>query len=300
MAALSWTLLDDRGALEIAGADRVAFLQGLVSNDVAKVAPARAVHAALLTAQGRYLHDFFIIASGERFLLDAESARLDDLRRRLSLYRLRAKVTLADARERFEIAAAWGDGAARALGLPDEAGAAGMAAGGIAYVDPRLEALGARLLVPKGQAQELGALGFAAAARVDYDRLRLALGVPDGSRDLAVEKALLVESGFDEMNGIDWQKGCYIGQEITARMKHRGLAKKRLVPVAVEGDLPPPDTPVLLGDEEAGELRSGRDGAALALLRLEAMEKAAATGAALSAGGAKLTPRKPAWAREPS
>ncbi len=128
--------------------------------------------------------------------------------------------------------------------------------------------------------------------------MRLALGVPDGSRDLAVEKALLVESGFDELNGIDWQKGCYIGQEITARMKYRGLAKKRLVPVAVEGALPPPDTPVLLGDEEAGELRSGRDGMALALLRLELIEKAAATGATLSAGAAKLTPHKPAWARD--
>jgi folate-binding protein YgfZ len=294
--ALSWTLLDDRGALEIAGEDRVAFLQGLVSNDVAKSSPARAVHAALLTAQGRYLHDFFIVAVGDAFMLDAEAARLDDLRRRLSLYRLRAKVTLAAASDRFDIAAAWGEGVARALGLPEDAGAAGAAAGGVGYIDPRLSSLGARLLLPKGSAASaLGALGFAEAPRDDYDRMRLALGVPDGSRDLAVEKALLVESGFDELNGIDWQKGCYIGQEITARMKYRGLAKKRLVPVAVEGELPPPDTPVLLGDEEAGELRSGRDGIALALLRLELIEKAAATGATLSAGAARLTPLTPAW-----
>ncbi len=296
--ALSWAPLDDRGALEIAGEDRVAFLQGLVSNDVAKANPSRVLHAALLTAQGRYLHDFFIVTAGDTFVLDAEAARLDDLRRRLTLYRLRAKVTLAAASERFDTIVAWGEGTARALGLPEEAGAARPFAGGIAYLDPRLPALGARLLLPKGHARDLGGMGFAEASRADYDRMRLALGVPDGSRDLAVEKALLVESGFDELNGIDWQKGCYIGQEITARMKYRGLAKKRLVPVAVAGELPPPDTPVRLGDEEAGELRSGRDGIALALLRLELIEKAAATGVPLSAGAATLTPQKPAWARD--
>ena len=294
----SYALLDDRGALEIAGDDRVAFLQGLVSNDVAKAGPARAIHAALLTAQGRYLHDFFIVAEGDAFVLDAEAARLDDLRRRLSLYRLRSKVTLAAAGERREIAAAWGEGTARALGLADEAGAARPVAGGTAYVDPRLGDLGARLLLPRGDAAHtLAGMGFAKASREEYDRMRLRLGVPDGSRDLAVEQALLVELGFDELNGIDWQKGCFIGQEITARMKYRGLAKKRLVPVAVEGELPPPDTPVLLGAEEAGEIRSGRDGMALALLRLEAVEKAAETGAKLSAGGAQLTPQKPGWAR---
>ncbi len=293
MAGLSYALLDDRGALEIAGDDRVAFLQGLVSNDVAKAGLARAIHAALLTAQGRYLHDFFIVAEGDAFVLDAEAARLDDLRRRLSLYRLRSKVTLAAAGERREIAAAWGEGTARALGLADEAGAARPVAGGTAYVDPRLGDLGARLLLPRGDAAHtLAGMGFAKASREEYDRMRLRLGVPDGSRDLAIEKALLVESGFDELNGIDWQKGCFIGQEITARMKYRGLAKKRLMPVAVEGELPPPDTPVLLGAEEAGEIRSGRDGMALALLRLEAVEKAAETGAKLSAGGAQLDAAK--------
>jgi len=298
MAALSFALFDDRAALEVAGEDRVSYLQGLVSNDVAKAGPARALHAALLTAQGRYLHDFFIVALGDAFVLDAEAARLDDLRRRLSLYKLRSKVTITPS-ARFEIAAAWGEGAARALGLADATGAARSLAGGVAFVDPRLASLGARLLLPQGDAaRTLEGLGFAPAAREDYDRMRLALGVPDGSRDLAVEKALLVESGFDELNGIDWQKGCFIGQEITARMKYRGLAKKRLVPVAVEGDLPPPDTPIMLGGEEAGELRSGRDGVALALLRLELIEKSLETGEKLSAGGARLTPQKPAWARD--
>jgi folate-binding protein YgfZ len=152
-----------------------------------------------------------------------------------------------------------------------------------------------RLLLPRADgALALAALGFTAASPDEYERLRLIHGVPDGSRDLPVEKALLIESGFDELHGIDWQKGCYIGQELTARMRYRALVKKRLMPVAVEGTLPPPDTPVMLGDDEAGEMRSGRDGVALAMLRLDAVEKSKA-GAALTAGEALLTVLKPEW-----
>jgi tRNA-modifying protein YgfZ len=121
--------------------------------------------------------------------------------------------------------------------------------------------------------------------------------VPDGSRDLPVEKAILLEAGFDELNGVDWQKGCYIGQELTARTKYRGLIKKRLMPVRVAGALPPPGTPVMLDGQDAGELRSGQDGIALALLRLEAVAAAAASGEALHAGDARLTPLRPDWAR---
>jgi folate-binding protein YgfZ len=292
---LSYVVLEDRGALAVAGEDRVSFLQGLVSNDVTKAGPERALHAALLTAQGRYLHDFFIVAEGDTLVLDVEVARRDDLRRRLAIFKLRSKVTLADATETFIIAAAFGAGALRALGLGTEAGAARVFAGGTAYVDPRLAAMGARLMLPRATfAGALEAVGFAPASHADYERLRLSLGVPDGSRDLGIEKALLIEAGFDELNGIDWQKGCYVGQEMTARMKYRALAKKRLLPVAVEGKLPPVETPVMLGDEEAGELRSGSDGQALALLRLDAVEKAKA-GAALTAGTARLTPRLPDW-----
>jgi folate-binding protein YgfZ len=120
--------------------------------------------------------------------------------------------------------------------------------------------------------------------------------VPDGSRDLTVEKAILLESGYDELNGVDWQKGCYIGQELTARTKYRGLIKKRLMAVRVEGALPAPGTKVMLGDQEAGELRSGQDGIALALLRLDAVA-AASAGQPLVAGAARLMPIKPDWAQ---
>jgi hypothetical protein len=292
----SYLALDDRTILEVAGEDRVAFLQGLVSNDVTKAGPGRVLYAALLTAQGRFLHDFFIAAAGETLLIDGEAARIEDLHRRLTLYRLRSKVTLRIARDQWLVAVAFGAGPAPALGLAEEPGAAKPFADGIAYVDPRLAALGVRLILPRGQGTAaLDGAGFVLASREDYDRLRLSLGVPDGSRDLAAEKALLVESGFDELNGIDWQKGCYIGQELTARMKYRALVKKRLMPVAVEGPLPPPGTPVMLGAEEAGEMRTGRDDRALALLRLDAVENAESAGTALTAGAARVKPLKPGW-----
>jgi folate-binding protein YgfZ len=293
MIERSCAILEDRGVIEVSGADRRDFLQGLVSNDVAKATPDRALYAALLTAQGKYLHDFFIVAMGDALYLDGEAARLADLKRRLGLYKLRAKVSLADASEHYVAAAAFGDGALEALGLPRERGAAVSFAGGVAYVDPRLAALGARLLLPRATGiAPLADKGFRASDAVGYDRLRLSLGVPDGSRDLPIEKAILLEAGFDELNGVDWQKGCYVGQELTARTKYRALIKKRLMPVAVEGPLPPPGTPVMAGDQEAGEMRSGRDGIALALLRLEAIGDSNP----LTANGAKLTPHKPAWA----
>lgn len=294
MAARSFITLPERGLLVVAGEDRVGFLQGLVSNDVAKVTEQRAIHAALLTAQGRYLHDFFIHAAGETLVLDCEAARLPDLQRRLSLYRLRAKVTIAPDTQGRAVFAGFGDGAAVALGLPDEAGAATQFASGTAFVDPRLAALGVRIVAPRdAAAAALHEAGFAPGEFADWDRLRLAQGIPDGSRDLSVEKAILLESGFDELNGVDWSKGCYIGQELTARTKYRGLVKKRLMPVAIDGALPAPGTIIRIGEAEAGEMRSGRDGIALALLRLEAV----ASGGKLDADGTAVTPLRPDWAK---
>ena len=289
MAEKFYAELPARGVLEVAGEDRIAFLQGLVSNDVAKVSPQRAIYAALLTAQGRYLFDFFIVALGDALYLDAEAARLADLQRRLSVYKLRAKVTLSDASARFAVAAAWGNGANTALDL-DGVGAAKEFAGGVAHADPRLAALGARFLVPRdGGGEAIARAGFTRANDAAYDRHRLAFGIPDGTRDLPVEKALLMEAGFDELNGIDWQKGCYMGQEITARMKYRALAKKRLLPVTVQGAMPMPGTLITLDGAEAGEMLSGRDGHALALLKLDAI------GGALAAGDATIAAAKPDW-----
>lgn len=296
MSEPRFAMLDNRAVLEVAGVDRVAFLQGLVSTDVATVTETAAIHTAFLTAQGKYLHDFFIAALGESFLLDCEAARAEDLKKRLSMYRLRSKVTI-EARPDLGVAVAFGDGAAGKLGLADAAGSARALDDGVAFVDPRLAEVGARAILPSGTAETtLTEAGLAGGSAADYDRTRLSLGLPDGSRDLVPEKSILLENGFDELNGVDWNKGCFLGQELTARTHYRGLVKKRLMPVEIDGPLPDPGTLVMLGDKEAGEMRSGTDGCGLALLRLEAVEKAAESKDALTAGEARLTPKKPHWA----
>src|SRR6476646_5507819 len=291
MAQSNFVLLDGRGILAVSGADRRTFLQGLVSNDVEKIAPDRAVYAALLTAQGKYLHDFIMAAAGEAIWLDAEAARLADLKRRLSMYRLRAKVAINDVPD-VAVAAVFGEGAREALGLPEEAGAARPFREGLAFVDPRLAALGARVILPGDKVRAaLEGAGLAETDFAGYDRHRLALGIPDGSRDLVLEKSILLESGFYELNGVDWQKGCYVGQELTARTKYRGLIKKRLFPVRIDGPAPAPGAIVERDGKDAGEMRSPRDGLGLALLRLEAV----AAASPLATDAAILTPLRPAW-----
>ncbi len=293
MTEARFVLLDDRGILAVGGPDRRAFLQGLVSNDVDKVSAAQARYAALLTAQGKYLHDFMMIEQDEAILLDGEAARLSDLKRRLSIYRLRAKVTITE-RPDLAVAAIFGQDALAALELPAELGAAHAFAGGIAFVDPRLAALGARCVLPCENAHlALTGAGFTEAGFDDYDRLRLTLGIADSSRDLAIEKSILLEAGFDELNGVDWNKGCYIGQELTARTKYRGLIKRRLMPVAISGPRPSLGTVICADGREVGEMRSSRNGRGLALLRIDAV----LGGRPLTAGEAVIVPERPQWMR---
>jgi folate-binding protein YgfZ len=293
MADASFVLLDDRGILAVSGPDRRPFLQGLVSNDVDKVGPTAARYAAFLTAQGKYLYDFMMAEAGESIWLDTEAARLGDLKRRLSIYRLRTKASL-DEQSGLCVAAVFGAEALAALALPSQPGAARPYGSGIVFVDPRLAALGARAILPLDGARALlGNAGISETGFDSYDRLRLSLGVPDGSRDLILEKSILLEAGFDELNGVDWQKGCYIGQELTARTKYRGLVKRRLMPVEIQGPTPPPGTIVTADGREVGEMRSSRDGLGLALLRIEPVRD----GKTLAAGDATLVPLRPFWMR---
>ena len=282
MSAFSFSLLPHRGVLAVGGPDRVAFLQGLISNDTTKVAPGSAVWAALLTPQGRFLNEMFVIDGGDdTLLLETERERAPSLAKKLSLYKLRSKVTIEDRSAAMEVAAVFG--AADAL-LPPP--------GAIAFPDPRLHELGYRILAPhQTLRQGLAAQGMREVPFEVYDARRLSLGVPDGSRDLLVEKALLLENGFDELHGIDWNKGCYMGQELTARTKYRALIRKRLLPVNIEGDPPSPGTAVQMDGREVGELRSVSGNRALALLQIDAVR----SGAALSAEGRRITPEIPGW-----
>lgn len=281
------------------GGDRLGFLQGVISNDIDKVGHARAIYAALLTPQGKVVHDFFALPEpgGERLLLDCERRRIEDLERRLAVYRLRAEVTFEDVSEDYDVVALFGAGAPKAAGLSAEAGHAASLGRGVAYVDPRLAAAGARAVLPKAEAAAtLEALGFAAAEADDYDRWRLGLGLPDGSRDILVEKSFPLECGFDELNGVDYEKGCYVGQELTARTHYRGKVRKRLVPVRLEGKPPEPGAPIMLGERSAGEMCSAREGRGIALLQLDRIAEAVRDGAAFTAGSARITAEKPAWA----
>lgn len=302
MAAKTYTELTDRGLISVGGAGAREFLQALVSNDIDRAGPERAVYATLLTPQGKFLYDFFVSELDGGLVLDCEAARQGELIKRLTFYRLRAKVDLADAGAGRKVFALFGDGAAEALGLASEPGAAQPGtvkplAGGLVMVDPRLAALGLRAIVAAAGAEAvLEAAGFAAGTPADYDRHRLALGVPDGSRDVAVDRNFLLEGNFEALNAIDFGKGCYVGQELTARTKYRGTIKKRLYPVEVDGPLPEPGTAITFDGADAGEMRSGLDGRGIALLRLEQVAKAAAAGRPLAAGAARLTPVKPAWA----
>ena len=291
-----YTVIEDRGLLSVTGPDARGFLQGLVSNDVGKVNPGRAIYAAMLTPQGKFLHDFFIAELSSALIIDCEGERLDDLRQRLGHYKLRAQVEIADITEQFAVVALLGAGPQDAESLHGQEGRGGPFDVGICFVDPRYAGIGARAILPRHRVAEVFKhAGFAEAPIQDYDRLRLGYGLPDGSHDMVVEKALLLESGFDELNGIDWDKGCYVGQELTARLRYRGLVKKRLVPVTVDGPLPEAGTPVMFDGKQAGEMRSGRGGFGLAVLSLEMVAKAAERDTPFTAEGTKLTPFYPAW-----
>lgn len=291
-----YTLLEDRGLLRLSGTDSREFLQGLMSNDVEGVSADKAVYAALLTPQGKFLFDFFVSqgGAGDVLVLDCEAARLGDLQKRLTMYKLHAEVTIDDISADNAVVACFGTGVPAALGLADQAGAASVFSGGKAYVDPRLSAMGARLIAPGNDGTKaLEDAGMTATDHTAYDAHRLELGVSDGSRDILVDKSFPAECNFDELNAVSYTKGCYVGQELTARTHHRGTVRKRLLPVDVSGPMPQSGEPIMSGDRQVGEMRWGDNGKALAVLRLEHIQ--GADDPHFSAGEAVITPVVPDW-----
>ena len=291
-----FTVLNNRGLLALKGPDRVNFLQGLVSNNVEKVTTSRAIYAALLTPQGKYLYDFFIFEIDNYLVLDCERDRLNDLKKRLLLYKLRANITLEDQSDKMTVLALTGDTSIIEHKLPKSPGEAIAFEGRLLYTDPRLAEIGWRCILPSSNAKDiLLSAGFSPAKKHFYDSMRLKLGLPDGSRDLIIEKSILLEAGFSELNGIDWKKGCFIGQELTARTKYRGLIKKRLMPVSFNGPPPELGARIFSGDKDVGEIRSclatDHGGIGLGLIRLEALESPAS----LISNGVKVTSSRPHW-----
>ena len=281
MSQCNAALLSDRAVVRVSGHAAHGFLQGLITNDIDKAKPGGAIHAGLLTPQGKILFDFFVIPAADGFLLEIAKAKAGELAQRLGFYKLRAQVEIAEDPS-FAVAAAWG----APPRLPD---------GAIAYADPRLSALGLRILL---QAEaDARNLGCTIAAEDEYHAHRIALGVPEGGRDYAFGDAFPHEAMFDRLAGIDFDKGCFVGQEVVSRMEHRGTARKRIVGVEGEGPLPPSGTEITAGGAPVGTLGSVSEHSGLALLRLDRAEEAKAAGVPLRAGEVTVALRIPAWAR---
>jgi len=292
MPEIKFSHLPDRGVVCLTGSDCRGFLQGLISNDIDKVSETRSIYATFLTPQGKFLFDLFISQTGESLLIDCEKERQADFMKRLRLYKLRADVSITDCSDELGVTAYWGDGCANAAQLTGAAGSARSIANGTLSIDPRLSEAGLRAIIPTDGYEPAG-LEDAVAA--DYDLHRLSLGLPRSGVDLIVDKSILLECGVDELNGIDWKKGCYMGQEVTARSKYRGLIKKRLVPVEINGAAPAAGSLILTGDKQAGEMRSSAGNRGLALMRLEYLD---GPGSFTSSDDPEvtLTARKPDWA----
>ena len=290
-------LLEERSVLAVAGEDRLTFLQGLLTNDVTRLSPARALYAALLTPQGKIQFDFFVAQEGLTILFDAVRGEADALLKRLSLYKLRAKVTLSDRTQAYAVIALVGADAAKHLKLADSPGAAGRFGDAIAFVDPRHAGLGARLIVPRESAEAtIAALALPRAELLAYDERRMQLGIAEGL-ELTRDGLYALEANFEELNGVDFKKGCYVGQELTARMKHKTELRKRVLPVLAEHNLPEPGAgaAILAGGETVGTLIGAAHGKGVALVRLDRLATAQARGERLTAGEVPLKIERPAW-----
>ncbi|KUL94026.1 folate-binding protein [Bosea sp. WAO] len=278
--------LVDRGVIRVSGGDARDFLQNIVTNEMDEVTTGKAGYGALLTPQGKIIGDFLVVAvpeeDGGGFLLDCPLLQTADLMKRLKLYKLRAKVALDDLTESTAVIVA-GDGGR----LPEEVG--------LRYADPRLPELGDRAITDRDGVDEV-----AGGEMDDYHARRIALGIPDGGRDFAYGDAFPHEALLDQLGGVSFKKGCYIGQEVVSRMQHRGTARSRVVPVVFTEGLNPEDgVEASAGGKLLGRVGSCARGRGLALLRLDRVADALAAGHGLDAGGLPFTLRKPGFIRFP-
>ncbi len=280
------TRLPDRGVVSVIGPDARKLLGGLVTNDIVLLDQAPALYAALLTPQGKILFDFIVAAVHGGYLLETERTRAPDLAKRLSLYKLRADVEIRDASDLFSVSAAWGGGTSPSNTPP----------GGVSYVDPRLASLGVRIIAPRSatpdaEAEETGSTGFAA-----YHAHRIALGVPEGGRDFVFGDTFPHEALLDQLHGVSFTKGCFVGQEVVARMQHKATIRKRVVTVEADGDLPESPEPIMIGTVEIGRLGSVSGPRGLALVRIDRVAEAERDGRPITVADRPLRVAPPAYA----
>jgi tRNA-modifying protein YgfZ len=286
-------LLPDRGVVKVAGVDARKFLNGLVTADLGKVTCEIPRFAALLTPQGKIIVDFIIAEAADGgFVLDCPRALAPALAERLAFYKLRAKVTVENQSDILGVMAIW-DGPAAAT-FPSPASRMGA---GLYYPDPRLPELGLRCVAPPHPGDAAAACEAELVDAAAYETHRIALGVPSGGLDFVYGDAFPHEADMDQLHGVDFQKGCFIGQEVVSRMEHRNSARTRVVPIAFGGTQPAGGVAVTAGGKPMGVMGSAAAGRGLAALRLDRVDEALAGGAALLAGGVELRLVKPAWAR---
>jgi tRNA-modifying protein YgfZ len=272
-------LLPDRGVVKVSGETARDFLNGLITTDTARLEPGQGRFGALLTPQGKITVDFLITEApsghGGGFLIDCPKPLAQALADKLRFYRLRARIEIENLSDNFGVLAAWGG---EAVLKPD-----------LGFTDPRAPGLGLRILVPAELAQK--AADLIGAKMVDssaYEAHRIALGVPRGGLDFIYGDAFPHESNMDRLAGIDFDKGCYVGQEVVSRMQHRGTARTRTVRIVLDGPAPEPGSTVLAGDKSIGSMGSAADGHALALLRIDRAAEALEAGLPLMAGGLSI------------
>jgi hypothetical protein len=288
-------LLKERGLIAVEGQDKETFLQGLLTNDMRRLSDRRALYAALLSPQGKIQFDFLLARAGDAILLDVEGSESQALLKRLLLYKLRADVRLQDRSPDFTVIALVGADAATHLGLAPEPGAAGRFGDSLCFVDPRHAGLGARLIVARAKADATrAALALPRAERLAYDERRMRLGIAEGI-ELSRDGVYPLEANFEALNGVDFKKGCYVGQELTARMKHKTELRKRVLPVLADGSLPQPGELIHAGEDTIGTLLGAAHNKGVALIRLDRLAAAEARGALPMAGALALTIERPAW-----
>ncbi|OYZ99380.1 MAG: folate-binding protein YgfZ [Rhizobiales bacterium 17-65-6] len=271
-------VLSDRAVLTVAGADARHFLHNVVTCNVETLEAGAARFGALLAPQGKILADFFVYDAGEdTFRIDVPASLAADLLKRLTLYRLRAKVTLT-REEGLGVGAAWGGDA------PPE--------GAEAFADPRLAAMGQRFFRPRADTDGADPVADGADA---YDAHRIGLGIPQGGADFVYGDAFPHETDMDQLGGVDFRKGCYVGQEVVSRMQHRGTARTRAV-MARFDNAPEAGREIMAGEKTVGRMGSSAGQAGIALVRLDRAADARAAGLPLVAGGIEVTLVRPDWA----
>jgi len=280
------TLLPDRGVVCVTGEDAEKLLQGVITNDMGLLATQPALHAGVLTPQGKILFEFFVVKTPDGFCLETARDQTMALADRLGLYKLRAKAEIRDASSDYSVAAIWGG--------PYEPHGRGKQP--LWFADPRLPAMGYRELITIGTDWALAGEAADSAIQEDYHAYRIAQGVPEGGKDYPLGDTFPHEALFDQLHGVSFKKGCFVGQEVVARMQNRGTVRKRVVPVIGEWPLPASGTAIAAGGVEIGKLGSVAGDKGLALIRLDRAAELAEKGEALYAGTVPVRIAIPSWA----